>query len=139
VSKKRAERLMKKAGIHAITKKKYRATTDFRHSLPVAANSLNRNFSVDKPNQFWVADITYVSTRKGWLFYLSAIMDLSSRKIVGWSMKNQITQDLVIEALNMAIKQRRPGRDLLLHSDRGSQYASYCYQVLPSKKVFDVR
>ena len=119
MSKKRVERLMKKAGIHAITKKKYRATTDSKYSLPVAANSLNRNFSVDKPNQFWVADITYVSTRKGWLFYLSAIMDLYSRKIVGWSMKNQITQDLVIEALNMAIKQRRPGRDLLLHLRSG--------------------
>ena len=129
VSKKRVERLMRETGIHAVAKKKYRATTDSKHSLKVAANSLNRNFRVDKPNKFWVADITYVSTREGWL-YLSAIMDLYPRKIVDWSMKNRITQDLVIEALNMAIKQRKPTRDLLLYSDRGSQYASYCYQVL---------
>jgi len=120
---------MRKTGIHTVAKKKYRATTDSKHSLSVAANHLNRNFRVDKPNQFWVADITHIYTREGWL-YLYTIMDLYSRKIVGWSMKNRIIQDLVIEALNMAIKQRKPGRGLLLHSDRGSQYACYCYQVL---------
>ncbi len=133
VSKKRVERLMKKAGIHAVTKKKYRVTTDSKHAHQIAVNHLNRNLKVDKPNKFWVADITYIFTQEGWL-YLSTIMDLYFRKIVGWSMKNRITKDLVIEALNMAIKQRKPGRDLLLHSDRGSQYASYCYQVLLSKK-----
>jgi len=133
VSKKRVERLMKETGIHAIAKKKYRATTDSKHSLPVAANHLNRNFSVNKLNQFWVADITYIYTQEGWL-YLSTIMDLYSRKIVGWSMKNRITPDLVIEALNMAIKQRKPSWGLLLHSDRGSQYASYFYQVLLGKR-----
>ena len=129
LSKKRVERLMKETGIHAVAKKKYRATTDSKYSLLVAANHLNRNFGVNKPNQFWVADITYIYTREGWL-YLSTIMDLYSRKIVGWSMKNRITPDLVIEALNMAIKQRKPGRGLLLHSGRGSQYASECYQTL---------
>jgi len=81
VSKKRVERLMKKAGIHAVTKKKYRATTDSKHSHPIAANYLNRNFKVDKPNKFWVADITYIFTQEGWL-YLSTIMDLYSRKIL---------------------------------------------------------
>jgi len=124
---------MKKAGIYAVSKKKYRATTDSKHAHPLAVNLLNRNFRVNRPNQFWVADITYIYTQEGFL-YLSTIMDLYSRKIVGWSMKNRITKDLVIEALNMAIKQRKPDRDLLLHSDRGSQYASYCYQVLLSKK-----
>jgi transposase InsO family protein len=114
VGKRRVERLMKEAGIHAVAKKKYRATTDSKHSLPVAANSLNRNFRVNKLNQFWVADITYIYTQEGWL-YLSTIMDLYSRKIVGWSMKNRITPDLVIEALNMAIKQRKPSQGLLLH------------------------
>jgi len=104
----------------------YRATTDSKHSHPVAVNHLNRNFKEDKANKFWVADITYISTQEGWL-YLSTIMDLYSRKIVGCSMKKWITKELVIEALNMAIKQRKPERDLLLHSDRGSQYASYCY------------
>ena len=99
VSKKRVERLMREAGIYAVAKKKYRATTDSKHSLPVAANSFNRNFRVDKPNQFWVADITYtyIYTQEGWL-YLSTIMDLYSRKIIGWSLKNRITPDLVIEA-----------------------------------------
>ncbi|MBY8988659.1 MAG: hypothetical protein KGD61_09415 [Candidatus Lokiarchaeota archaeon] len=84
MSKKRVERLMKEAGMHAIAKKKYRATTDSKHSLPVTANSLNRNFNVNKPSQFWVADITYIytHTQEGWL-YLSTIMDLYSRKIVG--------------------------------------------------------
>jgi transposase InsO family protein len=129
VSKKRVERLMKEAGIYAVAKKKYRATTDSKHSHSVAANSLNRNFSVNKPNQFWVADITYIYTREGWL-YLSTIMDLYSRKIIGWSMKNRITQELVSEALHMAIKQRKPLDGLLLHSDRGSQYASDSYQIL---------
>jgi transposase InsO family protein len=133
VSKKWVERLRREAGIHAMAKKKYKATTDSRHTQLVAPNSLNRNFVADKPNQSWVADITYIYTKEGWL-YLSTIMDLYSRRIVGWSMKNRITPDLVIEALNMAIKQRKPGRDLLLHSDRGSQYASYCYQVLLGKR-----
>jgi len=133
VSKKRVERLMRETGIHAIAKKKYRATTDSKHSLPVAANYLNRKFSVNKLNHFWVADITYIYTQEGWL-YLSTIMDLYSRKIVGWSMENRITQELVSEALHMAIKQRNPSRGLLLHSDRGSQYASECYQVLLGKK-----
>lgn len=109
VSKKRVERLMKEVGIYAMAKKKYRATTASKHSHTVVANSLNRNFRVDKPNQSWVADITYLYTRKGWL-YLSTIMDLYSRKIIGWSMKNRITPDLVIEALNMAIKQKNPPR-----------------------------
>ena len=95
VSKKRVERLMKEAGIYAVTKKKYRVTTDSKHVHPVAVNHLNRNFKVDKPNKFWVADITYVSTQEGFL-YLSTIMDLYSRKIVGWSMKNRITQDLCV-------------------------------------------
>ena len=130
MSKKRVERLIREAGIHAIAKKKYRATTDSKHTLPVAANSLNRNFSVNRPNQSWVADITYLYTQEGWL-YLSTIMDLYSRKIIGWSMHRRITQELVIQALYMAIKQRKPSIEgLLLHSDRGSQYASDCYQVL---------
>jgi transposase InsO family protein len=87
-------------------KRNTKATTDSKHSLPVAANSLNRNFSVNKFNQFWVADITYIYTQEGSL-YLSTIMDLYSRKIIGWSMHRRITQELVIEALYIAIKQRK--------------------------------
>jgi transposase InsO family protein len=103
---------MRETGIQAVAKKKYRATTDSKHSLPVALNSLNRNFSVNKPNQFWVADITYIYTQEGWL-YLSTIMDLYSRKIIGWSLRKQITKELVIAALHMAIKQRRLSSSLL--------------------------
>ena len=126
---------MKEAGIYAVSKKKYRATTDSKHSYPVAANYLNRHFKVDKANKCWVADITYVSTPEGWL-YLSTIMDLYSRKIVDWSMKNRITKDLVIEALDMAIKQRKPGRDLLLHSDQGIQYTCKDYiKILKDKGI----
>jgi len=98
LSKKRVERVRKEAGIHAVAKKKYRATTDSKYTLPVAANSLNRNFVADKPNQSWVADITYLYTQEGSL-YLSTIMDLYSRKIIGWSMHRRITQGLVIQAL----------------------------------------
>lgn len=125
--KKRVERLMREAGLQAIHKRRYKVTTDSAHSLPVAGNLLNRNFSASRPNLTWVADITYISTGEGWL-YLATVMDLYSRKIVGWSMKDRLTQGLVIEALDMAIKQRRPGRGLVIHSDRGSQYAAYDYQ-----------
>jgi len=92
VSKKRVERLRRETGIHAMAKKKYKATTDSRHTQLVAPNHLNRNFVADKPNQSWVADITYIYTKEGWL-YLSTIMDLYSRRIIGWSMKNRITPD----------------------------------------------
>jgi putative transposase len=132
VSKKRVERLMRETGIQAVAKKKYRATTDSKHSLPVTANSLNRNFVADKSNQSWVADITYIYTQEGWL-YLSTIMDLYSRKIIDWSLRKQITKELVIAALHMSIKQRRLSSSLLLHSDRGSQYASELYQTLLRK------
>ena len=90
---------------------------------------MNRNFSASSPNMSWVSDITYIKTNEGWL-YLAAIMDLCSKRIVGYSMQKYLSRELVIEALNMAIKNRRPGRGLILHSDRGSQYASLDYQQL---------
>ncbi len=127
--KKRVERLMKELEIRARYKKKYKATTDSNHNLPVARNHLNRDFTVFKPNQRWVSDITYINTNEGWL-YLAAIMDLYSRKIVGWAMGKQLTRDLVVKALKMALDRRRPNKGLLLHSDRGSQYASHYYQKL---------
>ena len=127
--KKRVERLMKETGIRAKQKRKYKATTDSNHSFPVAKNHLQRNFTAYGPNQYWVTDITYIYTQEGWL-YLAAIMDLYSRRIVGWAMEKRLTQDLVIKALQMAVQRRRPRRGLLLHSDRGSQYASYQYQRL---------
>jgi transposase InsO family protein len=127
--KKRVERLMKEAGIQGIQKRKFRVTTDSKHNLPVAENILNRNFGTGAPNMLWVTDITYVNTDEGWL-YLAAVMDLYSRKIVGYSLQPYITRDLVIEAMKMAVANRHPGRGLIAHSDRGSQYASYDYQQL---------
>lgn len=129
IGKKRVERLMQEMGIQALAKRKYQATTDSKHGKPVAENHLNRNFTPDKPNVSWVADITYIWTKEGWL-YLATIMDLYSRKIIGWSLHNRLTKGLVISALNMALKQRKLSSDLLLHSDRGSQYVSRLYQLL---------
>jgi transposase InsO family protein len=124
---------MQELDIQAVAKKKYRATTDSRHTQPVVENHLNRKFRADRPNQAWVADITYIYTTEGWL-YLAIIMDLYSRKIIGWSLRDRLSKELVMVALNMALKQRKLSSSLLLHSDRGSQYASYCYQVLLGKR-----
>lgn len=130
--KNRVERLMKELGIRAKHKKKFKVTTDSWHKYPVAENLLNRDFNPCGPNQCWVSDISYIYTKEGWL-YLAVVMDLYSRKIVGWAMGNRLTKDLVIKALKMAIENRRPGPGLLMHSDRGIQYASYDYQKLLKK------
>ncbi len=122
-------KLMRQQGIAAKTKRKFRCTTDSNHDRPVAENILDRQFEPTAVNQVWVADITYVPTRQGWL-YLAAVEDLYSRQIVGWSMSERITSRLVVDALEMAITRRLPGEGLLTHSDRGSQYASDHYQRL---------
>ena len=123
-------RLMRQQGIRAKTKKKFvPRTTQSLHEQPVADNLLNREFTADRPNQKWVTDITYIPTDEGWL-YLAGVMDLFSRKIVGWSMAEHMRTDLVSEALRMAIWRRQPGAGLLHHSDRGIQYASDAYQQL---------
>ncbi|PRR73066.1 IS3 family transposase ISCce3 [Moorella humiferrea] len=127
--KKRVERLMREAGIQAIQKRQFKVTTDSRHNLPVAENILNREFTASSPNKRWVTDITYIPTEEGWL-YLAAVMDLYSRRIAGYSMQKYLTRELAIEALNNAVTNRRPGRGLIIHSDRGSQYASHDYQQL---------
>lgn len=125
-------KLMRVAGIAAKTKRKFRQTTDSAHHLPVADNLLKRNFQVDRPNQVWVSDITYIPTREGWL-YLTTVEDLYSRRIVGWAMSARITSRLVVDALQMAIDRRGPAAGLIVHSDRGSQYCSDHYQRLLSK------
>lgn len=125
----RVRSLMKQLGLVVKVKRKYRVTTQSKHDLPVAENVLNREFNPDKPNQAWVSDITYVWTVQGWL-YLAVVMDLYSRRIVGWCMDRTMTQALVIRALMMAINLRRPEAGLIHHSDRGSQYASGAYQSL---------
>jgi putative transposase len=127
--RKRIARLMREHGIHAKRKRKFRATTDSKHGFPVSGNVLDRKFSVATANRAWVADITYVATRGGWL-YLAAVMDLYSRRIVGWAMDSRMGRHLVEDALHMACINRNPGPGLLHHSDRGSQYASDDYQQL---------
>lgn len=127
-SRNRVARLMRKCDIHARRKKKYRVTTDSKHSFPVADNLLAREFFSAGPNQVWASDITYIWTLEGWL-YLAAIIDLHSRMVVGWSMSERLERNLVLDALSMAVGRRKPGPDLIHHSDRGSQYASNDYQV----------
>jgi transposase InsO family protein len=125
----RVRTLMREAGLRTSWKRKFVWTTNSKHTLPVAENVLNRQFAVTKPNRAWVSDITYIRTAQGWL-YLAAVLDLHSRKVVGWSMAPNMSAQLVISALVMALQQRRPPPGLILHSDRGSQYASADYQAV---------
>ncbi len=125
----RVRRLMREAALTPVWKRPFVATTDSQHDLPVAENLLNRRFNVATANQAWVSDITYIPTRQGWL-YLAAVMDLYSRKIVGWATAPRMPTELVATALRRALHQRQPAAGLLIHSDRGSQYASQAYQTL---------
>ena len=128
----RVRTLMREAGLRTSWKRKFVATTNSRHALPVAQNILNRQFDVAEPNRAWVSDLTYIRTDQGWL-YLAAVLDLYSRKVVGWSTASSMPTTLVASALRMALQQRRPAPGLVLHSDRGSQYASEEYQALLSQ------
>jgi transposase InsO family protein len=125
-------KLMRQGGIAAKTARKFRRTTDSDHDLPVADNLLGRQFNPSGANAAWVADITYVPTRAGWL-YLAAVEDLYSRRVVGWSMADHLESRLVVDALELAVQRRLPGEGLLAHSDRGSQYASEHYRRLLEK------
>lgn len=128
IGRQRVIRLMGDLGISARTKRRFVKTTDSEHSLPVAENVLSRNFITAEPDQAWVADITYIPTAEGWL-YLAVILDLFSRRVIGWSMDNNMRTELVTNALNSALGQRIPSIDgLVFHSDRGSQYASHDYR-----------
>jgi putative transposase len=124
----RVARLMKQGGLYGRQQGRYRVqTTDSNHDQPIAPNRLAEAPKATAPNQLWVADITYIQTRAGWL-YLAGILDLYSRKIVGWAMSERIDTALVLKALDMALLHRNPPRELLLHSDRGVQYASADYR-----------
>jgi transposase InsO family protein len=127
VGKKRVERLMKAAGIAVVPHRRFVITTDSDHDQPVAPNLLEQDFTADAPNQRWVTDITYIPTGEGWLF-LAAIVDLYSRKVVGWAMQPTMQRSLVLNALTMAVTDRQPSAGLIHHSDRGSQYASDDYR-----------
>ncbi len=125
VGKLRVQQLMQRHGIGARGKRRFRVTTDSRHGLPIAPNLLNRNFTVAAPNRVWAGDMTYIHTEEGWLF-LAVVLDLFSRRIVGWSLREDMRSELVVDALRMACYQRLPDpkTELIFHSDRGSQYAS---------------
>ncbi len=130
VSKRRIGSIMRTLGLVAKNKKRYKiSTTDSNHNLPIAPNVLNRDFYANKPDEKYVGDITYIPTLEGWL-YLAIVLDLYSRKIVGWSMDDTMKVSLVNDALQMAIKQRKPQAGLIWHTDRGSQYASYSHKDL---------
>jgi len=127
VGRYKARRLMRQLGLRVKVSRRYKLTTDSRHSFPVAQNLVNRNFEVGSPNATWTADITYVWTLEGWL-YLAVVMDLCSRQIVGWAMDRRMKKKLTLEALAMAYFRRKPAPGLIHHSDRGSQYACHEYQ-----------
>lgn len=128
VGRKRIARLMKAQGIAGTPKKPYRATTDSRHNMPLAENILAREFNVDSLDKVWATDITYIKTWQGFL-YLAVVIDLCSRRVVGWSMKTHLRTELVLNALRMACGRRQPTPGTIHHSDRGSQYASNDYQA----------
>ena len=129
VSRNKASQLMNEAGVQVKYKKKYKVTTDSNHKNPLFENVLDRKFDVDTPDQAYVGDITYLWTQEGWL-YLAVVIDLYSRKVVGWSIGTRMKAQLVCDALQMAIGQRQPDAGLIVHSDRGSQYASKAYRRL---------
>lgn len=129
VGKERVRRMMRDHAIRARGKRKFKATTDSNHGLPVSDNLLNRAFLQDRPDRVWTGDITYIATQEGWL-YLAVVIDLFSRQVVGWALSERMTRQLVIDALTMAWFRRRPAAGVIFHSDQGSQYASSDFQAL---------
>ncbi len=126
-SRKRVHRQMRIAGISSVRRRAYKATTNSKHSHPIAPNLLMRNFSFEHPDQAWVGDITYIPTGEGWL-YLAIVKDLCTRKIVGYAFSDRIDTQLTLAALDMAYRRRSPGKGLIFHSDRGVQYAARVYR-----------
>lgn len=129
IGRNKAKKLMVEAGVKARYRKKYKVTTNSNHKQPVFENILNRQFVVEKANQAYAGDITYIWTQEGWL-YLAVVIDLFSRKVVGWSMSSRMKASLACDAMQMALWQRRPNAGLVTHSDRGVQYASKAYRAL---------
>ena len=129
ISRNKARKLMREAHVHVRHRRKYKVTTNSNHKQPVFENLLQRQFEVAQPDQVYASDVTYIWTQEGWL-YLAVVIDLCSRKVVGWSMSTRMKAQLVCDALKMAIWQRRPKAGLIHHSDRGSQYASKAFRRL---------
>ncbi|UWQ55439.1 IS3 family transposase [Leisingera caerulea] len=137
VGHRRVGRLMRQNGISVKRSKRFKATTDSNHSFNIAPNLLDRDFSADHPNQKWAGDISYVWTQEGWL-YLAVILDLHSRRVVGWAVSNRMKRDLAIRALKMATALRQPPEGCIHHTDRGSQYCSHDYQKILRQHGFEV-
>ena len=133
IGRHRVRRLMRENRLRALWRRKFVHTTDSGHALPVSGNVLARRFNPSGPNQAWVSDITYIRTRSGWL-YLAVVLDLYARKVVGWAMAPTMHAELVCAALQLAIAQRQPAPGLIVHSDRGSQYASALHQALLTRR-----
>lgn len=129
VGRKRVARLMRENGLLARSPRRFRVTTDSDHPLPVAPNLLEQNFTADGPNRVWVGDITYVWTAQGWA-YLAVLLDLFSRRVVGWAFASHMRQELPLKALSRALEARQPAAGLIHHSDRGSQYAGRRYRAV---------
>ena len=137
VGHRRVGRLMSQNGIQVFRTHKYKATTDSAHNLNVAPNLLDQDFGATGPNQKWAGDITYIWTREGWL-YLAVVIDLYSRRVIGWAVSNRLKKDLAIRALQMAINLRRPPKGCIHHTDRGSQYCAHEYQKILRQHDFQV-
>ena len=130
MSKNRVARRMRDTGLRSKIRRKYRVTTDSKHHFPIAPNLLERNFTAEVPDKVWVSDITYLASRTGWL-YLTVIIDLFSRMVVGWALSSSLSHEMVVAALKRAVKNRRPAKGLIFHSDRGVQYActDFCKEL----------
>ncbi|MFQ6550550.1 IS3 family transposase [Aestuariibius sp. 2305UL40-4] len=137
IGHRRIGRLMRENGIRVERSKKYKVTTDSNHAFNIAPNLLNRDFQADHPNQKWAGDISYVWTHEGWL-YLAVILDLHSRRVIGWAVSNRMKRDLAIRALKMVIALRQPPKGCIHHTDRGSQYCSHDYQKILRQHGFKV-
>lgn len=137
VGHRRVGRLMKENGLRVVRTRKRKVTTDSDHTFNIAPNLLDRDFSASAPNQKWAGDISYIWTREGWL-YLAVIIDLYSRRVIGWAVSNRMKKDLAIRALQMAINLRQPEPGCLHHTDRGSQYCSHAYQKILRGQGFQV-
>ena len=133
VGRKRVERLMRQNGLQGLRKRRFVATTDSRHDHPIAPNVLERRFETEAPNQAWVGDVTYIRTREGWL-YLAVLLDLFSRRVVGWATSDSNDRGLALAALDRALAERRPAAGLVHHTDRGSPYASDDYRAALARR-----
>jgi transposase InsO family protein len=128
IGRKRVARLMRGMGLAARRRRRFRRTTDSRHAFPIAPNLLERNFTAEAPDRVWLADLTYIWTAQGWL-YLAAVLDLYTRRVVGWAMADHLRHELTLAALDMAIVRQRPAPGLVHHADRGVQYAAHGYRT----------